>query len=68
MHECDTIYRETALQRGHLKKFIEHNICVGITFYIHYNSHTFAVAFIIDVADAINTFLIDKFCNRFDQI
>ena len=68
LNQCNAVYRETCLQGSHLKEFVQHNTCVGITLYIHNDTHTFAVALVVYVADSFQLLVGYQLRNVFDQL
>ena len=67
-HQSDAIHAEARLQRGHLEQFVQHDICVGVAFHVHHDTHAFTVGFVIGIADAFNLLFVYQIGNLFDQL
>ena len=67
-HQSNTVHAETRLQWCHLEKLIQNDTSVCIALQIDDNSHTFAVAFVIDIADTVNLLFTDKLCDVFNKL
>ena len=68
VHQAHTVDRETALQRSHLEKFVQQHVSVRIALHFYDDAHSFAVAFIVHVADALYAFFVHQASNVLDQL
>ena len=68
VHQAHTVDRETALQRSHLEKFVQQHVSVRIALHLYDDAHSFAVAFIVHVADALYAFFVHQASNILDQL
>ena len=67
-HESDAVHAEACLQRRHLEELVEHDSCIGIALQINHDTHAFAVALVVDIADAVNLLLANKLCDVLDEL
>ena len=66
-YKRNVVYRERALQSGHLEEFVQDYICICITLNIYHNAHSLSARLIIGVADTINATFFHQVCNVFNQ-
>ena len=66
-YQGNTVHRERALQRRHLKQFVQNDIRVGIAFHINHDAHALSSRLIIGVADTVNLSLFHQFGDIFNQ-
>ena len=67
-HQRYAIHAEAGLQRSHLEQFVQYDICVGVAFHIHHDTHAFTVGFVIGIADAFNLLVVYQIGNLFNQL
>ena len=68
LHQRYAIHAEAGLQRSHLEQFVQYDICVGVAFHIHHDTHAFTVGFVIGIADAFNLLVVYQIGNLFNQL
>ena len=68
LDQGNAVDAEARLERCHLEELVQHDACIGIALQIYYNAHAFAVALVVDVADAFYLLFTNKLCNVFNEL
>ena len=66
-HQCHVVHAEAGLQGGHLEQFVQHHTGVGIALHVDDDAHTFAVRFVVGIADAFDFLLVHQVGNALDE-
>ena len=68
LHQRNGVDGKRRLQRGHLEELVEHHTGVGVTLHVHHDAHTFAVALVVGVGDAVDLALLHQLGDVFDEL
>ena len=68
LNQGDAVHAETRLHRCHLEELVQNDTGVSIALQVNHDTHAFAVALVVDVADAVYLLLAHQLCNVFNQL
>ena len=68
LYQSNAVHGERSLERRHLEQFVHDHLSVGIAFYIHHDTHTFAVRLVVHVRNAFQLLLVGQLCNILNQL
>ena len=60
VYEAHAVDGKGTLQGRHLEELVQDDVGVGVALHVHHDAHTFAVAFVVDVADAVYLLLANE--------
>ena len=66
LHKGDAVNRETGLQGGELIEFVQHDLCVRVTFHVDHDTDI-AFRVILDIGDTFDLLVVRQFRDSLDE-
>ena len=67
-HQRDAVHSKRALQRRHLKEFVEDDLGVGVFLHVDDDAHTLTAGLVVDIGDTLQLAFLDEVGDILDEL